>query len=129
MRGEDEVRGRRATRGEGRLPRLNERQQRLALACEGGLLGPGGVAAAGASAAARVSATTVRRGVGELDCAEELLPVGRARRAGGGRKPVTAHDPELMAALLGPVEPNARGDPMSPLRWTTKPLRHLAGEL
>jgi hypothetical protein len=79
---------------------------------------------------AGVSPTTVRRGVTELDSGEEEpLPVGRSRRAGGGRKPVTAHDPELMAALLALVEPNARGDPMSPLRWTTKSLRHLASEL
>ena len=107
MRVDDEVRGRLATRFEVLLPHLNERQQRLALACEAGLLGHGGVAAV--AAAARVSATTVRRGVSELDCAEELLPVGRARRAGGGRKPVTAHDPELEAALLELVEPNAHG--------------------
>jgi transposase len=81
------------------------------------------------AAAAGVSPTTVRRGVTELDGGEEPLPGGRARRTGGGRKPVTAHDPELIAALLELVEPNARGDPMSPLRWTTKSLRHLATEL
>ena len=109
------------------LPYLNERQQRLAMACEARLLGHEGVAAV--AEAAQVSPTTVRSGVTELDSGEELLPVGRCRRAGGGRKAVTAHDPELMAALLGLVEPNARGDPMSPLRWTTKSLRHLAGEL
>jgi transposase len=84
---------------------------------------------AAVAAAARASPTTVRRGVSELDSEEEPLPVGRARRAGGGRKPVPAHDPELVAALLGLVEPNARGDPMSPLRWTTKSLRHLVAEL
>jgi hypothetical protein len=32
-------------------------------------------------------------------------------------------------ALLALVEPDERGDPESPLRWTTKSLRHLAGEL
>src|SRR3954451_9016141 len=127
MRVDDEVRGQLATRFEVLLPHLNERQQRMALACEARLLGHGGVAAV--ADAARVSPTTVRRGVGELDCAEEPLPVGRSRRAGGGRRPVTAHDPELREALLGRVEPNARGDPMSPLRWTTKSLRHLATEL
>jgi hypothetical protein len=127
MRVDDEVHGQLATRFEVLLPHLNERQQRLALACEARLLGHGGVAAV--AEAARVSPTTVRRGVSELDSAAEPLPVGRARRAGGGRRPVTAHDPELMAALLGLVEPNARGDPMSPLRWTTKSLRHLATEL
>jgi hypothetical protein len=128
MRVDVEVRGQLATRFEVLLPHLNERQQRLALACEARLLGHGGVAAV--AEAAQVSPTTVRRGVTELDSGEEEpLPVGRSRRAGGGRKPLTAQDPELMAALLGLVEPSARGDPMSPLRWTTKSLRHLATEL
>ena len=81
MRVDDEVRGRLATRFEVLLPHLNERQQRLALACEARLLGHGGVAAA------RASATTVRR-VSELNSGEqEPLPAGRARRAGGERKP------------------------------------------
>jgi hypothetical protein len=57
------------------------------------------------------------------------LPVGRVRRAGGGRKPITQLDPELQPALLALVEPDERSDPMSPLRWTTKSLRHLADEL
>jgi hypothetical protein len=38
-------------------------------------------------------------------------------------------DPGLLSALLALVEPDERGDPMSPLRWTTKSLRHLADEL
>jgi Rhodopirellula transposase DDE domain len=127
MRVDDEVRGRLATRFEVLLPHLNERQQRLVLACEARLLGHGGVRAV--AAAAGVSPTTVRRGVGELDSGEDPLPVGRARRPGGGRKPVTEHDPELVSALLALVEPDERGDPMSPLRWTKKSLRHLAAEL
>ncbi|SDZ24680.1 hypothetical protein SAMN05660209_05166, partial [Geodermatophilus africanus] len=81
MRVDDEIRGQLATRFEVLLPHLNERQQRLALACEARLLGHGGVAAV--ADVARVSATTVRRGVSELDSGEEPLPVGRARRAGG----------------------------------------------
>jgi transposase len=127
MRVDDEVRGQLATRFEVLLPHLNERQQRLALATEARLLGHGGLRAV--VEAAGVSATTVRRGISELDSGEDPLPVGRARRPGGGRKPVTAHDPELLAALLRLVEPDERGDPMSPLRWTTKSLRHLAAEL
>jgi transposase len=75
------------------------------------------------------SASTVRRGVDELESGEVPLPVGRARRAGGGRRRVSAHDPDLVSALLALVEPDERGDPMSPLRWTTKSLRHLAEEL
>ena len=106
------------------LPHLNERQQRLALATEARLLGHGGIRAV--AEAAGVSATTVRRGVEELESGEDPLPVGRVRRGGGGRKRLSAHDPGLVATLLALVEPDERGDPMSPLRWTTKSWRHRA---
>src|SRR3954471_1028770 len=122
-----EVRGQLARRFEVLLPHLNERQQRLALATEARLLGHGGVRAV--AEASGVSATTVRRGVAELESGEDSLPVGRARRAGGGRRRADNQDPELAAALLRLVEPDERGDPMSPLRWTTKSLRHLAEQL
>jgi Rhodopirellula transposase DDE domain len=56
-------------------------------------------------------------------------PLGRARRPGGGRKRVVDADPPVRAALLALVEPDARGDPMSPLRWTTKSTRRLAAQL
>ena len=109
------------------LPHLNERQKRLALGTEARLIGHGGVRAV--AQAAGVSSTTVRSGVAELEAGGEPLPVGRARRDGGGRKRASAQDPDLVAALLRLVEPQERGDPMSPLRWTTKSLRHLAVEL
>jgi transposase len=127
MRIDDGVRSQLMARFEVLLPHLNERQQRLALATEARLLGHGGVRAV--AEAAGVSATTVHRGVVELEGGEEPLPVGRARRTGGGRKPAAEHDPELVRALLALVEPDERGDPMSPLRWTTKSLRRLAEEL
>ena len=66
-------------------------------------------------------------GVYELEAGEE--PLGRARRPGGGRKRVADLDPGLCPALLALVEPEERGDPMSPLRWTTKSTRKLAAEL
>src|SRR5215217_2014552 len=109
------------------LPHLNERQRRLLLATEARLLGRGGVHAV--AQVARVSETTVRKGLLEMDAGEEPLPGGRARRPGGGRKRAEDKDPGLVSALLGLVEPDERGDPMSPLRWTTKSLRHLAEQL
>src|SRR5664279_2703176 len=121
------VRGQLAARFGVLLPHLNERQQRLALATEARLLGHGGVRAV--AEAAGVSATTVRRGVDELDSGVDGLPVGRSRRGGGRRQRSAPDDPDLVAALLALVEPDERGDPMSPLRWTTKSLRHLAEEL
>jgi transposase len=116
-----------AARFEVLLPHLNERQQRLALATEARLLGHGGVRAV--AEVAGVSVTTVRKGVFELEGGEDPLPPERARRRGGGRKSAATQDPGLVPALLALVEPDERGDPMSPLRWTTKSLRHLAEEL
>jgi hypothetical protein len=51
------------------------------------------------------------------------------RRPGGGRKPLEDQDPTLRADLERLVEPLARGDPESPLRWTCKSVRRLAREL
>jgi transposase len=121
------VRGQLATRFEALLPHLNERQQRLALAVEARLLGHGGVRAV--AQVAGVSETTVRKGVVELEADQVPLPPGRVRRPGGGRRSAARQDPDLVPALLALVEPDQRGDPMSPLRWTTKSLRHLAEEL
>ncbi|MEV0696224.1 ISAzo13 family transposase [Streptomyces sp. NPDC050388] len=109
------------------LPHLNERQRRLLLAAEARELGHGGIRAV--SRAAGVSETTVRKGIAELANEPTPLPGGRIRRPGGGRKNAAAKDPGLLPALLALVEPDERGDPMSPLRWTTKSLRHLADEL
>lgn len=63
----------------------------------------------------------------ELEAGEE--PLGRVRRPGGGRKKAVDLDPGLRPALLTLVEPDERGDPMSPLRWTVKSTRNLAAEL
>jgi hypothetical protein len=65
----------------------------------------------------------------ELEAGEAPFPPGRVRRPGGGRKQAARQDPDLVPALLALVEPDERGDPESPLRWTTKSLRHLAEEL
>jgi hypothetical protein len=51
------------------------------------------------------------------------------RAAGAGRKRLRDRDPGLVPALLALVEPDQRGDPQSPLRWTTKSTRNLAAEL
>jgi transposase len=127
MRVPMEVREQLAVRFEVLLPHLDERQQRLALAVEARLLGHGGVRAV--AQVAGVSETTVRKGVVELEAGKAPFPLGRVRRPGGGRKSAARQDPDLLPALLALVEPDERGDPMSPLRWTTKSLRHLAEEL
>jgi transposase len=123
-----EVRGQLALRFRVLFPHLNEREQRLVLAQKTRLLGHGGVRAV--AQAAGVSETTVRNGVFELEAGEDPLPDGRIRRSGGGRRLAAEDlDPQLVPALMGLIEPDERGDPMSPLRWTTKSLRNLAEEL
>ena len=64
-------------------------------------------------------------GVDELDSGAG--PLGRARRPGDGGRRLSDLDQGLRPALLALVEPEERGDPMSPLRWTTKSTRKLAG--
>ncbi len=83
------------------------------------------------AAATGLSRTTITAGLRELDLPEEqrASEAGRVRRWGGGRKPATETDPELLVALNALIEPLVRGDPESPLRWTCKSTRRLAEEL
>jgi len=107
------------------LPHLDERQRRLYLGSEARSLGHGGIEAV--ARAAGVSRQMVAAGAAELEAGGE--PLGRARRPGGGRKKLAGTDPGLRPALLALVDPGSRGDPESPLRWTTLSLRNLAAEL
>ena len=108
------------------LPHLGERQRRLYLGSEARALGHGGIAAV--ARAAGVSELTVLAGVAELEAGAEPAP-GRSRRPGGGRKKAEEKDPGLTAALEELLDDSTRGDPCSPLRWTTKSAENLAGEL
>ena len=107
------------------FPHLDERQRRLLMGAEARVLGHGGIRLV--ARAAGVREATVSLGARELEAGAE--PLGRARKPGGGRKRLADLDPGLRPALLALVEPDERGDPMSPLRWTAKSLRVLAGEL
>lgn len=78
--------------------------------------------------AAGISRPTVELGLRELEEAPVIAPQ-RSRRPGGGRKKVVDKDPGIVAAVEALVEPTTAGDPMSPLRWTTKSTRTLADEL
>jgi hypothetical protein len=106
-------------------PYLDERQRRLVLAAEAAELGRGGIKAV--ALATGVHPDTVAKGVRELEGGAE--PSGRVRAPGGGRKPATETDPGLVPALRALVDPETRGDPESPLVWTTKSTKNLAGAL
>jgi hypothetical protein len=107
------------------FPHLDERQRRLVAGAEARAIGHGGIRAVARAAGMREG--TVSKGAAELEAGEG--PLGRARRPGGGRRRAADLDPGLVPALLALVEPDERADPMSPLRWTVKPLRVLAAEL
>jgi Rhodopirellula transposase DDE domain len=106
-------------------PFLNERQWRLLLGAEARALGRGGIKRV--ARAAGVSPDTVGRGAGELESG--VAPEGRVRAAGAGRPRVEDLDPAVVAALDRLVDPETRGDPESPLRWTTKSTASLAEAL
>ena len=106
-------------------PHLDERQRRLVMGVEAREWGRGGISAV--ARAAGVSVPTVRKAVREVESGPE--PTDRIRAVGGGRKRLTVRDPRLVEALEAMVDPATRGDPESPLRWTTKSTRQLAGAL
>lgn len=89
-------------------------------------MGWGGVSAV--ALATGISDRTIRNGIRELANPEDLGP-HRQRRPGGGRHSREQEHPDLLGALDSLLEPTVRGDPMSPLRWTCKSTRALAGEL
>ena len=104
---------------------LDERGRRLFAANEALQEGRGGISRV--SRICGLSRVTITKGVREID--REPLPTGRIRRPGAGRPKHQVRDPALPGALEALVEPLARGDPMSPLRWTCKSTRSLAKQL
>lgn len=123
------------------LPYLNERQKRIYLASESKQLGHGGI-----GVVAKISGmnrNTIARGKTELEnqnnakeglteeiIAEEASTVKtRIRKPGGGRKPIEESQPGIKENLLSIVDEYSYGNPINPLSWTTKSLRHLSEAL
>jgi DNA-binding transcriptional regulator GbsR (MarR family) len=108
-------------------PFLNELTRRLWSAVEAKSLGSGGIQFV--SQITGQSRTTITRGIKELQTSELVEGQNRIRKEGGGRKASLEKSPEIEKALLQLIEPTVRGEPESPLLWTTKSLRKLAEEL
>lgn len=108
-------------------PVMDERLTRLWAGAEADAIGEGGIAIV--EKATGMSRTTIRSGRDELRAGVEPGDVVNVRRAGGGRPPIEETRPDIIAALEGLVDPVTRGDPESPLRWTSKSTRKLAEEL
>src|SRR3972149_2329517 len=96
---------------------LDERMRRLMAANEARVLGRGGISEV--SRACGLARKAIAKGMREIE-AGTAPPPGRVRQPGAGRKKITAQDPGLMPALERLIEPETRGDPESPLRWTCK---------
>ena len=106
-------------------PHLDERTRRIMAATEAMGLGFGGVSMV--SRACGLSRKAIHKGIHELEEGRPL--VGRMRRPGAGRKPITQSDPELVQTLEGLIDEQTRGDPESALRWICKSTRVIAQEL
>jgi len=106
-------------------PVLDERSRRLWAGIEAKAMGYGGIATV--ARATGMSRNTVRAGLLEIEAGAELTK--RVRRPGGGRKLLTEEQPDLDVALERLIDPVTRGDPESPLRWTTKSTEKLAEAL
>ena len=95
-------------------------------ASEATALGFGGVSVV--HRACGLSRRAIAAGIQEIEQGAALAP-GRIRRPGGGRKPITVSDPQLVDTLEGMIAPDTRGDPESPLRWTCQSTRTIATAL
>jgi len=108
-------------------PFLNEKSRRLFAAAEALSIGKSGNINL-VSRATGISEETIKKGCIELESGES--PSGdKIRAPGGGRKTIVEKDPTILSDLETLIEPTTRGDPESPLCWTTKSLRKLAAEL
>jgi hypothetical protein len=96
---------------------LNERSRRIWAATEARSLGRGGITVV--AEATGIDPKTIRKGLDELE-AQPRTPLDRIRAAGGGRKKLTVRHRKLSDDLEALLEPDSRGDPLSPLRWTSK---------
>jgi len=105
---------------------LDEHTRRIWGAAEASALGYGGISLV--ARATQISRRAILVGLREIKTGN-ILPEGRVRRPGGGRKTTVHHQPDLPKKLESLVEPLTRGDPMSPLRWTCKSTRNLSREL
>jgi transposase len=110
------------------LPEMNERQRRIIAASEAVELGYGGVSALAEMTG--LSRNTIMRGVEDLKIIKKRRKkVGRSdrvRKGGGGRKKITEVCPDIQLVIESLIEPDVRGDPESPLRWTCKSVRNIS---
>ncbi len=105
---------------------LNEKTRRLWAATEARAIGTGGISLV--RRVTGISRPTITAGCNEIDN-PDIIVQDRVRRVGGGRKHTVDKDKTFKTDLNNLVEPVTRGDPESPLLWTSKSLRKLSTEM
>jgi len=105
---------------------LNERSRRIWAATEAKSHGWGGITLV--FEATGIAHKTIKKGLAEIDAKKEQGS-RRIRKEGGGRKKLKTTYPNLTQSLESLLEPVTRGDPESPLLWTSKSTYNLTEEL
>jgi len=110
------------------LPLLNEYQRRIYLANEAKAIGRGGITQV--SAVSGVSRVTITQGMAEINSeGYQAKAQPRSRKKGGGRKPIETKNPEILNELERLLEPHTKGNPMNPLKYSSKSMRNLENAL
>jgi hypothetical protein len=107
-------------------PHLDERAKRITAAAEAIAIGRGGISLV--QRACGLSRPTIYNGIREIQ-EHRIIPLGRVRKTGAGRKSAETHDPKIIEAMERLIDPGTRGDPESPLKWVIKSTRTIASEL
>ena len=105
------------------LSQFNEKQQRLYAASEALRIGFGGISKV--SRETGISRVTITEGIKQLRFG--VIPDGRIRKAGAGRKPLSQKQAGIVEETCIIADP--KGNPESPLRWTTYSMEHIADAL
>lgn len=104
---------------------LDERSRRIWAAAEAKSVGWGGQILV--AEVTGIHKNTVLAGMKEIE--KEPRNDGRIRRKGGGRKKVIEKDKTLQEDIRAQVESSTRGDPESPLLWSSKSTRKITDAL
>ncbi len=123
------------TKFEALIPFMDERLRRLWAGSEAVALGGKGIKTV--AFATGLATKTIRRGIEELQAPlsqdipknTSTLTQKKVRQAGGGRKSLWETDETLIQDLEQLIAPVTRGDPCSPLLWTSKSTSKLAQAL
>ena len=105
------------------IPYLNEKQKRLMVAAEATSLGYGGITII--KKVTGIARSRIHRGIIELK-SHKTNEIDRIRTTGGGRKSTHVENKKIIRLIESFIDDSTRGDPMSPLKWTSKSTRQIA---